>query len=910
MRSIRFTRCAAFSVAILVQLDAAATCALAQAPAPAKTPEQSPADARKQLTNSIGMQFALVLAGEFQMGAPGTDSSAKSDEKPQHRVRITRPFYLGVHEVTRGQFAQFVKASGYKTFAEQNRGGFGPTDMGGTVQRPEYTWRSPGFEQTDDHPVVNVTRRDAIAFCDWLTKSDGQTCRLPTEAEWEYACRAGTTTLFQHGDDPEGLAAVGNIADATAKEKYTQWPTIAGRDGQVFTGPVGSYRANALGLCDMHGNVWEWCADVYDSEYYAWSPASDPRGPIGDGLPMKRGGGWNSTPRGARSAVREWTIRNLMDCSIGFRVVRESGLPAETFKTPPPVHMVVHPPQMTNSLGMKLVLILSGEFMMGSEETPQDLAKAGFVCPPDYNTSDERPRHKVRITQPFYMGQHEVTLGQFKQFVAAKKHVTDAERDLKGSAGYDAATTSTQRKPEFNWKNVGWEQTDDHPVVNVSWFDATAFCAWLSDKEGRPYRLPTEAQWEYACRAGTTTRFWAGDTPASLQGTANVQDASLDSKYPKVDRAKFPSFPFDDGWPFTSPTGKFKPNAWGLFDMHGNVREWCADWYVNAYYVRSSVCDPVGPTPTDPRGTATLTDRVNRGGAWNYIPASDRSSFRLANETTARNFDLGFRVVHFPPLSGLTADKAGEVRDDNELGIKFHWCPPGSFLMGSPAFDTDAFTGEKPQAEVKLSQGFWLGQTEVTQGQWLALMGTRPWQGKQFVQENPAHAASYISHAEALDFCRKFTEQERKARRLPPDWTYTLPTEAQWEYACRAGTTTRYSFGDDPKQLGDFAWFNENSWNAGEQFAHAVAQKRANPWGLCDMHGNLQEFCLDTYTDKLPSGADPLVVSGDAPVLKGGSFPGTARFARSAFRLKYVSSFAGWQSSWDIGFRLCRSPDR
>ncbi|OHB82971.1 MAG: hypothetical protein A2V98_07465 [Planctomycetes bacterium RBG_16_64_12] len=221
--------------------------------------------------NSIGMKMVLIPAGRFLMGSrESAEELAKAfsawhakpeyfeTEYPAHRVRITKPFYLGAHEVTVGQFRKFVEDSAYKTDAEKDgKGGWGFNPSTGKVeQKPECTWRNAGFEQTDEHPVVNVSWNDAVAFCEWLSRKEGKTYRLPTEAEWEYACRAGTTTRYYHGDDPEGLATVGNVADTTAKAKFPKWTwTIQKSDGYVFTAPVGRFRANAFGLSDMHGNV-------------------------------------------------------------------------------------------------------------------------------------------------------------------------------------------------------------------------------------------------------------------------------------------------------------------------------------------------------------------------------------------------------------------------------------------------------------------------------------------------------------------------------------------------------------------------------------------------------------------------------------------------------------------------------
>jgi formylglycine-generating enzyme required for sulfatase activity len=236
-----------------------------------------------------------------------------SYEHPQHRVRITKPFYLGTYHVTRGQFRQFVKDSGYKTDAETavtpGAGGFDPAEDK-LVFKEGYSWRNAGFQQTDEHPVVNVSWYDAVAFCKWLSRKEGKTYRLPTEAEWEYACRAGTKTRYYSGDDPEMLAKIGNVADATYRAKFPGTRlgkcAIKASDGYVFTAPVGQFKPNAFGLYDMLGNAWQWCADWLDSDYYAQSPTDDPKGPNTGywGYRAARGGCWHSSPEDARSAAR------------------------------------------------------------------------------------------------------------------------------------------------------------------------------------------------------------------------------------------------------------------------------------------------------------------------------------------------------------------------------------------------------------------------------------------------------------------------------------------------------------------------------------------------------------------------------------------------------------------------------
>ena len=158
--------------------------------------------------------------------------------------------------------------------------------------------------------MVNVSWNDAVAFCKWLSKKEGKTYRLPTEAEWEYACRAGTTTRYYSGDDPETLAKVGNVADATFKANFPDWKyTIKANDGYVFTAPVGKFKPNAFGLYDMHGNAWQWCADRYGADYYAASALDDPTGPDSGPCRVLRGGSWFNGPIYARSADRSGAPR-------------------------------------------------------------------------------------------------------------------------------------------------------------------------------------------------------------------------------------------------------------------------------------------------------------------------------------------------------------------------------------------------------------------------------------------------------------------------------------------------------------------------------------------------------------------------------------------------------------------------
>ena len=212
----------------------------------------------------------------------------------------------------------------------------------------------------------------------------------------------------------------------------------------------------------------------------------------------------------------------------------------------------------------------------------------------------------------------------------------------------------------------------------------------------------------------------------------------------------------------------------------------------------------------------------------------------------------------------------------NTLGMKLLRIPAGTFTMGSPASEEQRYDGET-QHQVTLSKPFSMGRTEVTQGQWKKVMGTEPWKGEDYVREGDDYPAVYVSWDDAVAFCKKLSAMEGR--------TYRLPTEAEWEYACRGGTKAAFSFGGDEADVGKYAWFDGNAWEINEKYAHRVKQKRPNPFGLHDMHGNVWEWCSDWY-DAYPStplrdpqGPD----SGSFRVLRGGSWllgPNDCRCAR------------------------------
>jgi formylglycine-generating enzyme len=238
---------------------------------------------------------------------------------------------MGASPVTRGQFAVFVKAESYMTEAEtggQGGGGYNQATRKGVDHDPKYTWNNPGFDQTDYHPVVNVTWNDAVRFCRWLSKREQKTYELPTEAEWEYACRAGTLTRFWCGNKVESLQRNFNVLDMSAKSRFDaafakNWHFQSWNDGYPFTSPIESIQANPLGLYDMGGNVWQWCTDKYGSYHNGLSV--DPQSEDGGENRILRGGSWNNDPNGCRSACRTGFAPTCPSFTVGFRIVLRPG---------------------------------------------------------------------------------------------------------------------------------------------------------------------------------------------------------------------------------------------------------------------------------------------------------------------------------------------------------------------------------------------------------------------------------------------------------------------------------------------------------------------------------------------------------------------------------------------------------
>jgi formylglycine-generating enzyme required for sulfatase activity len=544
----------------------------------------------------------------------------------------------------------------------------------------------------------------------------------------------------------------------------------------------------------------------------------------------------------------------------------------------------------TNSIGMEFVRIEAGSFLMGRDPNFEE------------GESNEEPRHRVTISQSFYLGKYTVTQAQWEAVMDSNPS------KYKGS---------------------------DHPVERVSWNDAQTFIRRLNKQEGtNKYRLPTEAEWEYAARAGTKTAYSFGDDEDQLSQYASF--------YYNRRIGQFAWVAEEEGRLGTSPVGQKQPNPWGLYDMHGNVEEWVQDWYGKDYYASSPSTDPTGP--------AEGAFHVRRGGGWGDYSRSLRSAYRNPIGSIPRHGGTGFWPIDLyisfrmfgrdddwngsagsgfrlalsssqgvavaPAASNEAAQPVAEKATGktwiNSIDMEFVRIEAGSFMMGRDPDFEEGESNETPRHHVTISRPFYLGKYEVTQEQWVAVMGSNPshYRGSA----NPVERVSW-NHVQ--DFIRRLNEKEGTNK-------YRLPTEAEWEYAARAGTTTAYFFGDDEKQLGEYAWYGvAYSISAFKPQTHPVGQKQPNPWGLYDMYGNVWEWVQDWYgkdyyTNSLST--DPTGPSegrghvwGHSTtgwwadhVLRGGGWCFSAKYLRSAFRGSITSPDIRNQGA-NYGFRLALS---
>ncbi|MCG9128503.1 formylglycine-generating enzyme family protein [Candidatus Poribacteria bacterium] len=570
--------------------------------------------------------MVYIPEGEFRMGSIEVD--ADGDEQPIHTVYVDA-FYIDKYEVTVGEYKRFIEKTGHDA--------------------PDWE-EIAKYSPTDNHPIINVTWYDANAYATWLGK------RLPTEAEWEKAARGG----LERKEFPWGNS------DFT-----TQHANLNGNeDGFKYTAPVGTFPSNGYGLYDMSGNVMEWCLDAYHSNYYDTSPKRNPMagevymtdGTLSSNIMISRvirGGSFlNLSQNSGGVADRSGSSFSAIGMNvIGFRCVKPvtdevkdltidpvnivNVLPAVGSEIPydaiitiyfdkPPGKVKVDTGKILYSYNKKI--IISGPFKKneitirlewnsGSHElnynvnlpTGIEIEKKNqtknmvlvpegefFIGSDDPNAEkSEQPKHLVFINS-FYIDKYEVTIGEYRNFIR--------------ETGYYP----------LNWDKVlAYSPSDQHPVVNVSWYDAMAYAKWIGK------RLPTEAEWEIAARGGLVdSKYTWGNT-------------NTDGKHCNLGGTL-------DGYEFTAPIGSYPSNDYGIFDMAGNVWEWCLDEYQQSVYTDNKEQNPLTGETLEVlmmNSIEVKTDRVLRGGSWFSSLQDVRVSTRYRAKPSFRGSFVGFRCV-------------------------------------------------------------------------------------------------------------------------------------------------------------------------------------------------------------------------------------------------------------------------
>jgi formylglycine-generating enzyme required for sulfatase activity len=642
----------------------------------AKLKGNRPGEEREfEIAPGVKMRFCWCPAGEFVMGSPSTEQGRDGRDEDQAKVTLSKGFWISKTEVTQSQWAAVM--------------GTNPMDGIGPYGKPH-----PESTRGPNRPIVGVSWEDAQVFMEkinaTLGNEDGGRMSLPTEAQYEYAARAGETGPYPGGGLDEVAWHEGN------SRGYSQL--------------VGTKKANAWGLHDMNGNAWEWVQDCYSVELPGGTD------PIAKEIGLDRvirGGCWIKDATHCRLATRSYRAQMASQClSIGVRIVRNSW-PMEVSKAaidpaingsnvseitcrsaspeqsseqssdqsfvqtgprswtsggvdytevkrnewhvhlkradrvdmrvqidlaqmvvhfrgqgPKEVHPILSASQrlsasaqaameqarlgsaesaeataddgIINSIGMKLMPIAKGTLHMGS-----GVQEEGYRF--------KEPRHEVTLTRDYYLGAFEVTQAQYSKVMG-------------------------NNPSSFQGDPVAGVDSANHPVDRVSWDDAVEFCKRLSDlpeerAAGRVYRLPTEAEWEYACRSGS-------NAPFSFGGLELVDDFAWFTSNSKGR---------------SHPVGAKDMNAWGLYDMHGNVQEWCSDWAGD--YPEAAVSDPTGPTEG--------YSRMIRGGSWLHPAGYGKSGGRTNGfPPDTRSDYVGFRVA----LSSLEVSNEPEPSQDKPRG--------------------------------------------------------------------------------------------------------------------------------------------------------------------------------------------------------------------------------------------------
>ncbi len=570
-------------------------------------------------------ELIVVPAGEFELGTDpryAVPTEVPAELNPV-RITIKHSFALGRYEVTRGEFREFVAATGYQP---RERCRTWVTARQAFRDLDGIAWDQANVPEraSERHPATCVDWHDAQAYVNWLTQETGEHYRLPSEAEWEYAAKAGTQTLRPWGNSADAGCRFANSFDLDAMDRYPlAWTPARCRDGYADVAPVGSLQPNAFGLYDMIGNVWEWLEDCASLTYVG--RPTDQRAWVWEGgckRRVQRGGGWITSPDRSRSSFHgDGNAEDRADFA-GLRVARD----LEPRHRPAPVPSGAGPPQPFDSADLpaslrdcnecpELVVIDAATVVLGSSSDAWEHDVS----------SGETPPFEVTVRRPYALSRFEATRADLLAFISATGF-----RPAESCRPQDEAAASPLPL---------------EPARCISHATAEHYLTWLSQRTGKQYRLPSEAEWELAARGGTTgARHWSardsheGVSISRACDYGNVYDVSAHSAHVPMLRAG-PHARCQDDYSELSPVGSFLPNQFGLYDMIGNVRERVADCFTNSYKGR----------PPDERAWvwSDCAYRGVRGGSYRTRPLQSRSAARdyIDDRVLTDLLDVGMRVA-------------------------------------------------------------------------------------------------------------------------------------------------------------------------------------------------------------------------------------------------------------------------
>ncbi len=781
------------------------------------------------LGNGATLTMALIPAGSFMMGSPPDEEKEEeeegrddSHEGPQHKVTITKPFYMSVTEVTQAQY-MFV------------------------------TGKNPSKYKGANRPVEMVSWNDAVAFCKRLSATKKRIFRLPTEAEWEYACRAGTTTRFNFGDKDEDLHKYGNYADRTCTAgSYKGMKDEAHSDGHDRTAPAGSYKPNPWELYDMHGNVWEWCIDWHGDYADADAEAKDPTGPASGDRRVLRGGSWNNLPRHCRSANRYRGDPGNRQHRYGLRVVvplsQETLHQAKKEQETQPRSTVAK-----EDRGSKAPSVSHREAGGATRSEWKELFDGKIFA--GWKFSTENPESfKIengmivangKQAHLFYAGDvcnHDFTDFELKVDVKTEPNGnggiyfhTKYQEQGYPTKGHEAQVNNTQEDYRKTGSLYAVRDVTKSPVKDGEWFTIHII----------------------------------------VRGKKVV--IKIDGKT-AVD--------FTQGPDYTPPKerdGQLLSSGTFALQCHNSAG---AVYYKNIRVkslVKKADRDSAGSNASDPEAAAEAERRQNETAKALGVPVEQDIDLGNGVTMTMVLIPAGSFMMGSPP------DEEGRI---------------GDVVMG--------FQGkEGPQHKVTITRPFYMGKTEVTQAQYTAVTGENPSENK-----GADRPVEMVTWHDAAAFCKRLSKATKLTCRLPTEakWEYACRagTTSRFSFGDKDEDLHEYgNYADRTCTAGSYKGMKDEAHSDGHDRTAPAGSLKPNPWGLYDMHGNVFEWCADWYgncaKEKAQDPAGP--ASGDDRVRRGGSWNGPPSFCRSAHRGCQVPVYQSDAHGFRVVFPLSAGAD-